>query len=57
MTSIRIRDLIDMIASETPEPGKSLEKVFEWAHSRAADQGQSSLSTVRSLGNLLVSII
>jgi hypothetical protein len=34
MTSIRIRDLIDLIASETPEPGKSLEKVFEWAHSR-----------------------
>jgi hypothetical protein len=34
MTNIRIRDLIDLVASETPEPGKSLEKVFEWAHSR-----------------------
>jgi hypothetical protein len=34
MTNIRIRDLIDLVASKTPEPAKALEKIFQWAHSR-----------------------
>jgi len=34
MTSITVRDLIDLVASEVPDPEARLERIFEWAHSR-----------------------
>ncbi len=34
MTNLRIRDILDLVASKVPEPEARLEKVFECAHTR-----------------------
>jgi hypothetical protein len=34
VTNIRIRDLIDLVASGVSDPEARLEKIFEWIHSR-----------------------
>lgn len=34
MTNLRIRDVLDLVASKVPEPETRLEKVFECAHAR-----------------------
>ncbi len=34
MTGLTVRDIIDLVASEVPDPEARLEKIFEWAHTR-----------------------
>lgn len=51
---MRIRDLLDLTESNTPEPEKRVEKVFEWRHTRVLELGKWALSAAAALALALV---
>lgn len=45
MVKLTIRDVIDLVASEVPNPESRLEKVYDWAHARRLELVKWLLAT------------
>lgn len=49
MNKIILRDIIDLVASEVPDPEARLEKMFEWAQSRNLELAKWLLALAAAL--------